>query len=421
MREDDEEYLTRLLASLAETPPDPMSSIERAMVDGRARRRRRRNRHAVTGAVAVVAALALAVPVMLPRGGSAPAPAAIPSRTASPAPTMPAAPAVCQAHILSEPDGFKDSEVLAADPTGRYQVGYAGTAGHWTLVVWDHGQLAASLKMTGPRPTVAAINSAGVVVGSTVPQTTLSPPSTSAWVYRNGNLSYLPAIPGNTGLTWYTADGINAAGDIVGYAYGGGPKAAGESARLVVWPANASTTPRAVAPPAGTTFAAPAAPEAASIEDGGRVYATVAAPGAKPGMTNLEEYSWSPTGVATKLAVPDGFGKSWLTERAGRLLGDLDGAAGTTTYASLDLSSGQLARYPAPFTIAAVNRWGWSVGTEKKRLAVAVLDGHVLNLPVPIGGGDMQVNLSTISDSGEAIGGTLTVAGLAHAVLWTCQ
>jgi hypothetical protein len=421
MREDDEEYLTRLLASLAETAPDPMSSIERAMVDGRARRRRRRNRHAVTGAVAVVAALALAVPVMLPRGGSAPAPAAIPSRTASPAPTMPAAPAACQAHLLPDAGGVKDSEVLAADPTGRYQVGYSEIAGRWTVVVWDDGQLAGSVEMPGPRPTVAGINSAGVVVGYMVPQTMLMPPSTSAWVYRDGHLSYLPAAPGDTGLTRYTANGIDAAGDIVGYAYEPGPKSDQESARLVVWPANASATPRAVAPPAGTAFAVPEPAGTASIEDDGRIYAPVAVPGPKPGMTYLAEYSWSPTGVATKLTVPDGFGRSWVTERDGQLLGDLEGAAGTTTYASLDLSSGQLARYPAPFTMAAVNRWGWAVGTEKSRLSVAVLDGHVLELPVPISGGDFQVAVSTISDSGEAIGGTLTVAGQAHAVLWTCQ
>ncbi|GIH15401.1 hypothetical protein [Rugosimonospora africana] len=420
MREDDDEYLTGLLASLGDRAPDPMSSVERAITDGRARRRRRRQRVSVSGAVAAVAALAVAVAVMVPRGGSAPVPASLPSVAPSPSPTMPAAPAACRAGLLPEPPGVTDTQVVAADPTGRYQAGYAWRGAGWTVVLWDQGKLETVTTVPGKRPTVAGVNSAGVVTGYTVPRDPQSPTESSIWTLAAGKLSYLPSPPGGTAMTQFRAEGINGAGDVVGVGYELNPKEPDTmSEHLIVWPADDPAEPRTLASPAGTTPAPTAVPDLASIDDQGRVYATLTVSDGKPGLLRSVPYVWSPAGVAAKLPVPDGFvGRSAV--RGDQLLGNLK-ASGTLAYGSLDLGTGQLLRYPDSVVATSVNRWGWAIGAVDKQTPVAVFAGSVVKLPVPVGGGAGYAQAYTISDTGATIGGDVTLAGQRHAVLWTCR
>jgi hypothetical protein len=281
----------------------------------------------------------------------------------------------------------------------------------------------------GPIPDVAGVNSAGTVTGYVPSPQIADIPSgaTNVWVYRSGQVSFLPRPVGDTGAAFgrggrtYVADGINAAGDIVGF---GIIVDSAATNQMIVWPSDSPGAPRVVTAPAGTTFAAPVAPRAASIEDDGSVYLTVLT-GSAGGST--DEYVWSPAGVATRLTVPGGLSLTPVFEDDGGLIG-LPGtdSGGVATWSNLNLGTGRVTRYPDGFTPRAVDKWGWSVGAGADHRPEALFDGHLVRLPMPAGSSASDASPTSISDAASdtrgqvTIGGQVIIAGRGHAALWTC-
>jgi hypothetical protein len=161
--------------------PGPRIDLGEVARDGERLRRRRRARaavgSAVVGLVVAVAAVPLAlhfpVAATVPNAAATGKPIGIPSGspTGSPIATATAGPtpaASCAVGVLALPPGVKNYQTEAMDPTGRYVVGWASSNTVYATMFWDNGA-AQDMHVPGT-PGVSAVNSHGVVAGSTSTQ-----------------------------------------------------------------------------------------------------------------------------------------------------------------------------------------------------------------------------------------------------------
>jgi hypothetical protein len=309
--------------------------------------------------------------------------------------------------------------VNAADRTGRYLVGSAGSPGgtQWP-VLWEDGKLAA---LNLPATVAAvAVNSAGALVGRSTVDSSGPLTESGIWVYTVGHLSYLPRIAGDHGARYYVS-GINDRGDVVGIASAYGANGA-SVLTLVVWPAADPSHYHILSPPTGTRFVPPAMERFADILDDGTVVAAVTVPGASGNVDRpaLDAYAWNSDGTGRYLVLPAraatyGFAATdgWY---AARLTTDPDAVR------RFDLDTGTSTRYPDMLTVTAVNRSGWLVGATADGHPVAVLGARSVPLDPPAdnsaGPGTIPM---TISDDGAVIGGDIDLGGTTHALRWLCH
>ncbi|RSM56666.1 hypothetical protein DMB66_33785 [Actinoplanes sp. ATCC 53533] len=157
-----------LLSPLAGEPAGPSRiDVARAMAEGR---RRRRTRWWTSGvAVVVLTATSAAGGTLAFSAAGRPTPA--PSRPiASPAPSIaasPAGPRDCTVTRLPT-DGIRKAVVTGGDSSGRWQIGRTYPPGRGQaqqLVVWKDGELVDEIKIDGSNPSLQDINSRGDVVG----------------------------------------------------------------------------------------------------------------------------------------------------------------------------------------------------------------------------------------------------------------
>ena len=152
--------------------PSPRIDLDAVARDGAQLRRRRRAGAAAGSAAVALVVAAVAVPLALHFPGSAGAvpngAAATGTPTGRPTATATATPkpaAFCAVSALALPPGVKDYQTEAIDPTGRYVIGWANSNTIYATVLWDNGT-PQNMHVPGT-PEVSAVNSHGVVAGST--------------------------------------------------------------------------------------------------------------------------------------------------------------------------------------------------------------------------------------------------------------
>ncbi|BEL09301.1 hypothetical protein Q0Z83_074920 [Actinoplanes sichuanensis] len=202
-----DERAVRLLLPLREEPDGPPRiDVPRTMVEGRRRRVLRR----WSGGAALIALTSVAagggtLAVAALRDDSpVPVPTVTATATASPSAVAaaPAGPVGCRVTRLPT-DGVRKAVVTAGDPTGRYLAGrtYQPSPGP---ILWKDGKILDRPRLTGDDPRFADINSSGIAVGSA-----FIGERQQGYVYRDGRVSRLDgqeAVPA----------AINDAGVIVG-------------------------------------------------------------------------------------------------------------------------------------------------------------------------------------------------------------
>ncbi|WP_433124856.1 hypothetical protein ACQPWW_20850 [Micromonospora sp. CA-240977] len=272
---------TRIAALLRSAPvPEPHVDVERAIRDGRRRRQRRR-----VGGYATVTVLAgLGAVGAVQFGGIAREPAPVPPAVAaSPTASVSTAPArslTCEASVLPQPIGGPVAVATGVDPTGRHIVGDIGTGNEdGRVVLWTDGR--AKVLPAAARH-AAAVNADGYVVGTNGDGT--------GWVYRGGSLRLLTTPPGYDAVLVYA---VNGRGDIAGTARG-----ANDSHRAVLWSVDRPQQYRLLGRPGSA---------ATGITEDGTVVGTV---GELP-------YRWTPQGVGTALAVPEGYPRASVDSARG--------------------------------------------------------------------------------------------------------
>ena len=204
----DELDAVTLLSPLAGEPAGPSRiDVARAMVEGR---RRRRTRWWTSGmAVVALTATSAAGGTLAFSAVGRPTPAP-PRPIASPAPSIAVAASVagprdCTVTRLPT-DGIRKALVTGGDPSGRWQVGrtYPPSGGQSRpLVVWKDGQLTDEIKIAGTDQKLEDINSRGEAVGASYD------PEAYPYAYRAGKTTRLAGGAGG-------AAAINDAGVVVG-------------------------------------------------------------------------------------------------------------------------------------------------------------------------------------------------------------
>jgi hypothetical protein len=158
--------------------PTPRIDLGTVARDGERLRRRRRAGAAVGSAVVALIVAAVAVPLALHVPGPAAGvlnaaatgkPSGRPTGgpTATPRAT-PTSPATCAVSALALPPGVTNYQTEAIDPTGRYVVGWASSDTIYATMFWDNGT--PQVMHVPGLPGVSAVNSHGVVAGSTMTQ-----------------------------------------------------------------------------------------------------------------------------------------------------------------------------------------------------------------------------------------------------------
>ncbi|MBB2945325.1 hypothetical protein FB565_005058 [Actinoplanes lutulentus] len=189
----DDEYGTSLLRPLDTGVPDGPSRINvaKAMGDGRRARRVR----TVSTAAVITAVVATAGALVLRPTTEHVLPALPPD---------PVKPSSCVAQKL-EFGKAASAEVTGGDPTGTYLV---GTTNSWagaesrTVLVWEKGELTASVPTPERMPVMSDINGSGIAVGGTAEMPSLP------FFLRDGKVTRLKGDG--------TAIAINEAGEIAG-------------------------------------------------------------------------------------------------------------------------------------------------------------------------------------------------------------
>jgi hypothetical protein len=383
-----EGVLRHTLEAAAQAAPEPPPGFFED-VDGLLKRRRRRRLAAagvaITVAVVTVAVVA-AVRAAPPQGNPGPAPA---TASASPVTVVTGG---CTVRELPLPPDWSGPRAWAGyvDPSGRHVAGYvARQVG--SVLLWTDGKL----RVLDVPPPVdigeaypAGVDAAGTVVGVTE--------GVAGWVYRDGQVSQLPALPGESapGATYPTA--INSRGDIVGASAG----------RAVIWPADQPGQVR-------------------QVNDGPSEITGISDEGLMIGNVNGESRVWNRDG--TVHAQPPGF-------RARRIagtwvLGEIEtevvvGPVGFH-YALWNLTTGVTTPLPVDSTgetgylETALSESGAVLITfvTKQGSQPAVLrDGEIILLPPPEDQRVDEIEARAISGDGRTIVGT---AG-DRALLWRC-
>lgn len=155
---------------------------------------------------------------------------------AAPAVADPATGLPCTRENLSWPAGATNLEVLDAEPSGRFQVGWVmDAAGRERIIRWDGGVLE---DLGAPHGSVTAINGQGDLIGEVYDDAAVQ---YTAWRYHNGTYTTLAGLPGDPGSATHA---IAADGTVVGVSY-----SADLDPRPVVW--SPDGTVRALPLPAG--------------------------------------------------------------------------------------------------------------------------------------------------------------------------
>jgi hypothetical protein len=282
----------------AETP-DFRLDLRHTVATGREKARQRRIRR-VAGTVALGLAAIVAVPGAIAianrdRTDSLPDdPAASASASASGAPaTIPdAGPGACRYHLLPVPDDpavkeLKDpmTFVVDADPTGRWAVGVVASGDRKTqlMVLWENGRA----RMMPPETKNGhpiAVNEQGQVLGKSGLN---EYGAVGSWVYRNGSFDRLGIPPAYSG---HDLNGINAAGDVLGYVVYHQAGAADLQSRVAVWKAGNLSTPELLPNPRNALWSAE------SFGSDGKILGNI-----QPGM---RPYVWSGPGAGKELYGP---------------------------------------------------------------------------------------------------------------------
>jgi hypothetical protein len=279
----------RILGESLSTMDIPPSTLDVSDLVRLGRRRVRRRRHATTGMVAALTLVAVAAPVGLVQWHNRVSPTASTPVSAEPDSSAPSTPtavaAPCTATTVTLPKSGKayTADIGAMDPSGRYLV--SGPHTSTAPILWDnlHPRYLAA---PGPAAAAIAVNAAGTVVGTTTGSKELS----SGWIYRDGEIRYLPA-PAGYPLLVAPVD-INAAGDVVGI----GQSKAAQNIVPVLWPAEAT----AKVHPLTLPDSAPAGVIDVAIGDDGTVAATLV------GKIASIPYRWLADGTGQELAIPNG-------------------------------------------------------------------------------------------------------------------
>jgi hypothetical protein len=382
------------------------------MADVRAGARRRRHRRRLGGVVAVTVAVAASTITvgelrsLVGSGDSVETPGA--SASAS-APAGPAAPKECRIDRLPVPAGHPASIVTGGDPTGRYLVGRAyGSTGHvekHRLLIWDNGRLT-TVDMPGTDETFQDINGSGVAVGSSFDDGG----GTSAYVYRDGKLTKLPAP-----ATFVEVRAVGENGTIVGAVRDSdvGPH------RPLVW-RDPAGQPQQLDLPNGS-----ASGVAVDVGADGTIVGSVS----KTGLDDGQGYLWKPDGTGQMLPMPEINGKpanGWspTSVHNGVIFGNAVVRSNTNPVLVnhpllFDLRTGK-------FTILTHayggegNTMGWLLVTANP-LSVAAPTGRAILPPLASTGDRMIDRAAFISEDGRVIGGQSGDAnGQMQAVRWTC-
>ncbi|MDQ7908802.1 hypothetical protein RB614_30145 [Phytohabitans sp. ZYX-F-186] len=377
----------RVLLETAHVPP-AHADLARAIAAGGAVRRRRRYAAVAAATVCALAGTA-AVGQALDRtpGGERLEVPIGETVTGTPAPFS-----ACTVRPLPPPagKGVLTGQVVA-DPTGRYAAAsLVQPDGTVRPVLWTDGE-PALLPAAGDGAQPRAVNSAGVVVGtsSTAGGTPL------AWVYRDGRVTKLAPVDG---YEWWVPLAVDERGDVTGEAWRG--------LRFVV-----VTWPRAGSP---VLLTRPGDVRGSGVGGDGTVVGT-RGEGADPYVWHADGSGRAlrlPPGAATgqALAVRGDWAAGWVglhpeasapparpvapraqvTESDKRVLDMLGKAAGgklVTAPARWNLRTGQVTHWPERATPAtAVNASGWVALPGDGGPTVVSPGGEVTALPGPADG-----------------------------------
>jgi hypothetical protein len=388
--------------------PTPRIDLGTVARDGE-RFRRRRRAGAAAGSVVValvVAAVAVPLTLHLPGSGGAVQNAAATGKptggpTGGPTATARATPtpgASCAVSALALPAGVTNYQTEAIDPTGRYVVGWASSNTIYADMFWDNGT-PRDMHVPG-LPGVSAVNSHGVVAGSTM---TVAGNDEKVYRWANGSTTVLNyPMPGQ----WHPYSiYINDDGAIIANAEPDGESGGVGSVTVLFKPG--TTT--------GMKLPIPSGSEVFGISDGGLIVGTL----------DISTYSeqrgavWdlygnlvrklsfssyvdvlSPTG---DLAVGSRFDES-THKRASSFV--------------WNLRSGQVTELSHQVTQAvAVNAQGWVLD-----IASGVFKGDdVVSLPALHPGDGMRPTWRAMADNGAVVGQATTGDGTLSVPLeWHC-
>lgn len=402
-----DDLAVRLLEELRADPPGPPAlDVPRMMAEGRRRRRLRR----WSGGVAVAAVTAVAagggtMAVSALRDGPDPAPTTPPPTTVAAAP--PAVPTGCKVTLLPT-GGVGKALVTGGDPSGRYLAGrvYPDGAGVRT-VLWKDGRPAPGATIPGSDASFDDITTAGVAVGTGFDGRGRQ----QAYVYRDGAVTRLRG--GEAG-----AAAINEAGVIVG--------SVGEiySGRPARW-SSAGAAPTRLAMPAGFDVG-----EARGIAEDGTIVGVVGRRAMEstghlwsPDGTGLLLPLPTVSGRKATAFWPESITDGRIVGRA--VFDAADG--GTRTFASMRyrIADGRYERLPVtlgPPAIGAAN--GWVLATTGRSEPVIVAGSRVVKLPRYAGLREYEV--SSFSADGKVAGGYTTdssgeVGVDNRPLMWTCR
>jgi hypothetical protein len=260
-----ETELRHLMAAI-DVPPT-RADVQQAMVDGR---RRSRNRAVVGAAVAVLVVAGGVVAVTQVNRPS----------SATPVPATPASKAAgCTVETYKVPEKWTAGTIDAIDDTGRYLVGTLSTGTVRTPVRWQHGVPAPLAGATG---SAGPVNSSGVVAGADIDEND----HLLGWVWKNGKMTRLAAP---SGYLWTVPQGINARGDVVGFA-----TSALYVSIPVLWPADHPGTVVKLQMPAGLGASHANFSRATGIDEHGTIVGVILG----------RPVRWSADGLATPLPLP---------------------------------------------------------------------------------------------------------------------
>jgi uncharacterized membrane protein len=429
----DEEPAGAVLGLLDEDPARPSTvDVRRAIAEGRRRRCVRRvGGYAVAAGVTGLMLMGTSLAVVT-WDGSAPDTTGAPETSNGPAAEVaPPAPTTCAIRELTTPDGRKMALVTGGDPSGRFLLGRTypaqGSADDGMglhVVVWDKLQ-PTLVTVPGDDQSLQDINSSGTGIGISFTDS-----GVTSWLYRGGAVTRLP-----DGDKAQVA-AINEAGIAVG-SLGDSPTVG----KPVIW-RSVDQAPKELPLPAGTSTG-----RASDIDEDGTIIGAVgngladmrayvwspdgvgrelpvpADLAATASEEAASEQANSGKGPGKRGLVPDA-GKVPLTMayniRNSWVSGRIRAVA-----VRWNLRTGDVSRYPDLDGYAgAVNRHSWQIGIDAQGRAVFRPDRGPVVLPelASHSPGGLQNIPTTLSDDATVIGGQSDDKdGVIHAVVWTCS
>jgi hypothetical protein len=364
--------------------PPPRADVPSAVRVGRRRQQVRTVGIAVLSVV-VIAAGVVGYATTGPRRAGPEVPGVAPSAT----------PQRCPVEVLGTiPDGL--SRVVATDPTGRYFVGYRDVGTQTKVVLWTDGR-PRELDVNG---IPVAVNANGVITGYFGEDDTAI-----AWVYRNGYTTQLPRPAGYGGSM---PTGMNARGDIVGYAM----KGALDRNLPLFWSVDHPDRATSLSAPGTIGEKNVSSMRATGINDERTIV----------GWIRDVPVSWSPEGVVRQLPLPSGYNTGNPLHLRGRYAYGTLGKTGDSALPAVrwDLASGG----PPPIVIQTAHRLvdgtstGWTLASDPGTTN-ELIDPAGASIPLPAPAKATTVIASSISDDAKTIVGTAGENGETQ-VLWRC-